>query len=84
MDCADRFDWIWATPDCPRRKQSAFAFANSPPARTTDQYSLVIEIKADDYGCGPTGQSGIALGYRVVSHKIFPFSPRADEPVLRH
>src|SRR5271157_581607 len=83
MDCADLFDGVWAKPDCLSCKQSAFAVANSPPGRTAGQYSLVIEIKADDYGRGPTGKSGIAQGYRVVSHPIFPFSPRVDDPVFR-
>jgi hypothetical protein len=54
MDCADLFDGVLAKPDCLSRKQSAFAFANSPPGRTAGQYSLVIEIKADDYDRGPT------------------------------
>ena len=83
MDCADLFDGVGAKPDCLSCKQSAFAFANSPPGRTAGQYTLVIEIEAGDYGRGPTRKSGIAQGYRVVSHPIFPFSPRVDDPVFR-
>jgi hypothetical protein len=84
MDCAHLFRRCWRQAGLPVREPiGARAFANSPPGRPAGQYSLVIEIKADDYGRGPTRQSGIAQGYRVVSHPIFPVSRRVDDPVFR-